>query len=196
MYAARPRKARNVVLYCTLTSLFMKLYVAVYIQPFLPPISSPLLATSPSPASSLSPSCRSVRGRYRKRHHFPTTRKTGQLQIMAKGTLLASAKTTKRGGPAATAKKAAITSTRPAAAAAPAVLASKKAKKAELSSDGVDAASLDGAGPERRKLRTNDPKYSRHYKLVMKESLEGMDLCKWQWLITSAWRESVVSEAS
>ncbi|CAD6572514.1 MAG: hypothetical protein CYPHOPRED_004867 [Cyphobasidiales sp. Tagirdzhanova-0007] len=95
---------------------------------------------------------------------------------MAKGTLLASAKTTKRGGPAATAKKAAITSTRPAAAAAPAVLASKKAKKAELSSDGVDAASLDGAGPERRKLRTNDPKYSRHYKLVMKESLEGMDL--------------------
>ena len=96
---------------------------------------------------------------------------------MAKGTLLASAKTTKKGGASITAKKAAIVGSTPATAATPAVSSHKKAKKSDPSSDGADVVSYDKEGNLSRKLRPNDPKYTRHYKEVLRESLEGMDLC-------------------
>lgn len=111
---------------------------------------------------------------------------------MAKGTLAASAKTTKKGSgslaaskngksaivsdaASTTANKRAKTSASPAAAS---VKGKGKALSKQPSSDDPVLVELDRNGNERRSLRRQDPKYGKHLKAVLKESLEGMPLRK------------------
>lgn len=95
---------------------------------------------------------------------------------MAKGTLLANAKTTKKSGSIASLKsgKSAIISEPAAAPATKKVKTSSKTSAAQPSSD--DVVQVDKDGNERRKLRVNDAKYNKHHRMIVKESLEGMEL--------------------
>ena len=107
---------------------------------------------------------------------------------MAKGTLQSAAKTTKKGSGSSASLKAGKSAIIGDAASAPAS-ASKRSKKSTTTSASASSESLAAPavpssddivlvvdGKEKRKLNVKDPRYMRHYKMIVKESLEGGEM--------------------
>ena len=109
---------------------------------------------------------------------------------MAKGTLQSAAKTTKKGSGSSASLKAGKSAIIGDAAASAPASASKRSKKSTVTSASASSESLAapavpssddivlvGDGKEKRKLNVKDPRYMKHYKMIVKESLEGGEMC-------------------
>ena len=109
---------------------------------------------------------------------------------MAKGTLQAAARTTKKSTTSLKGGKSAIIGGGAGASDKPAAAATSSNKKSKKSTAASSAASLDAApaapasddvvlvvnGVEKRKLNVKDQRYMKHYKAIVKESLEGGEM--------------------